>query len=137
MRSEMIEVAGKVVSKRRKLMLQSALAVGSLVVAVLLAEVGVRLFVDVTDLPVYFWDPVLGPRRAPRQSGHYLVHGGVRGRYRFNEQGWNSLRNYDPSKRQGVLRVAVVGDSYVEALQVDTKDAFFAVAERRMNREAR
>jgi hypothetical protein len=104
----------------------------SLVLGLGVLEAGCRLFFDVTDVPFAFWDPVVGPRKAPRQEGRYMVGDYMHGRYRFNAQGWNHTRDYRVARVPGRLRIALVGDSHVEALQVDVENAMFAVAEERM-----
>ncbi|MFQ5428885.1 MAG: hypothetical protein ACE5E1_01135 [Phycisphaerae bacterium] len=96
-----------------------------------------RLFVPVTDAPVFFWDPLLGPRRMPNQTGRYILRGKFDGRYHFNAQGWNDPRDYVLPKPAGTRRVCLVGDSMVEALGVDTERSMAIIAEDRMNRPDR
>ena len=47
-----------------------------------------------------------------------------RGRWRVNNEGWNSPFDYKKEKESGITRIAVIGDSYVEALQVDVNNSF-------------
>jgi hypothetical protein len=108
----------------------------ALIVGVGLVECGLRLFVPVTDLAFYFWDPALGPRRVPQQAGRYLF-GHIDARYHYNAQGWNHRRDYTVARPSGVRRIAIVGDSYVEAMQVNPEQTMFAVAEQRMTTAAR
>ena len=102
----------------------------AVVATVVLCEAGFRLFVEVTDVPFYFWDPLIGPRMAPNQSGRYLVGRDIEGRYRFNAQGWNHREDYITRKSPGTRRVCLIGDSYVEALHVQLNETMYAVAER-------
>lgn len=52
----------------------------------------------------------------------------------INEQGWNSTKpSYARPKTPGVLRVAVVGDSYVHGSFVDPGQGFPEVIERQLN----
>lgn len=52
-------------------------------------------------------------------------------RVTINREGWNSTKaHYAVEKTPGVLRIAVVGDSYVQAATVDVKNAFPEVIER-------
>ncbi len=44
-----------------------------------------------------------------------------RGKWRINNEGWNSPVDYFSEKKAGVKRIAVIGDSYVEAWQVDAE----------------
>lgn len=107
-----------------------------MLIAILMVEVGLRLFIPVTDVPFYFWDPAIGPRREPNQEG-VLITPSSRARYHFNAQGWNHEKDYVVPRSPGTLRIALVGDSQVESLQVDLNQAIFTVAERRMNRQDR
>ncbi len=109
------------------------LLAGSVAFAFVLAEGMLRLLVPVTDVPYYFFDPVVGPRRQPGTSGNYVSEPDVRGSYSFNAQGWNHPRDYEILKPAGTRRVCVVGDSFVEALQVSPEQALFSVAERTMS----
>lgn len=118
---------------RRRRALLLALGLVAVLGAVTL-EVVVRLFVPVTDVPLYFWDPTLGVRRGPNQAGNYLNGWDVRGRYHFNAQGWNDDREYVVQKPSGTRRVCIIGDSQVEALQVQPDEAMHRVAEAEMAR---
>src|SRR5262245_34367431 len=101
-------------------------------------ELVFRVFVPVTDVPHKIWDPLLGLRRAPDQAGRYINGAGfVDARYHFNRQGWNHPRDYSTHKPAGTRRVCLIGDSYVEALQVNPGEAMFSVAEQRMSRPDR
>jgi lysophospholipase L1-like esterase len=96
-------------------------------------EIGFRALVDVTDIPFFFWDPAIGPRIAPNQSGTYRKGAHVDGRYRFNSRGWNHPEDYVVAKPPGTQRICLVGDSTVESLHVRPHETMYAVAERLMN----
>lgn len=58
-------------------------------------------------------------RYEPGQTGTWRVRNEIAAPYSINAQGWNSrLDAYREARTPGVPRIAVVGDSYVEALQV-------------------
>jgi len=105
--------------------------------ALCLLEVGVRVFVPVTDVAYQFGDPLIGPRRIPNQAGINRVGRSMNARYRFNAQGWNHPRDYVIRKPPGARRVCLVGDSFVEAMQIDVDKAMFCRAEAMMNRPDR
>ena len=71
-----------------------------------------------SDVPANdFIDGVV--RYGPDQRGVWRVRDEIAAPYRINAQGWNSgIGDYAVARRPGVTRIAVVGDSYVEALQV-------------------
>jgi hypothetical protein len=117
------------------------MGVAALALAVLAAgaiiELCFRLFVPVTSVPEYFWDPVVGPRRVPDTSCRFVSGDHIDTRFHFNAQGWNAERDYSTTKREGTRRVLLVGDSFVEALQVNVDQTMFAVAEQAMSRPER
>ena len=91
----------------------------SIAVFLALCEFAVFRFVWLaSDVPANdFVDDVV--RYAPNQSGVWRVRDEIAAPYRINAQGWNSgVGDYAAARRPGVSRIAVVGDSYVEALQV-------------------
>ena len=51
--------------------------------------------------------------------------------YQINPEGWNSLRNYEEKKHR--TRIAVIGDSFVDCLQVGNEDCFPSVMEKLLN----
>lgn len=58
-------------------------------------------------------------RYAPYQSGVWRVRNEIAAPYRINGQGWNSgIGDYAVARRPGIERIAIVGDSFIEALQV-------------------
>ena len=52
----------------------------------------------------------------------------------FNREGMKDV-NHSLEKPSGVYRIAVLGDSFVEALQVDFEDTFFHQLEERLNKQ--
>lgn len=119
---------------RRKTIFIVSVLFGSTIVAFCTIEVCLRIFVDVTDYPGYYWDPDVGVRRSPNQHGRYIRGKHINAPYHFNAQGWNHLNDYDTRKDQGAYRICVVGDSYVEALQVPYEHTFFVLAQKKMTR---
>jgi hypothetical protein len=78
------------------------------------------------------FDSILGNHFLPNQSGVYIkgLSSEVKGRYKINSHGWNSYHEYTYKKPDNCFRVAVIGDSYVEALQVDVDKSFLAIIEK-------
>ena len=112
-------------SRRSDLLASLLLVPASLLVLLLASELFFRFVSPAPDLPAPAdIDGVL--RHRPGQRGVYwsapfgLQDTGedVRAPFSINAQGWNSARPDYPAARTSALRIAVVGDSYVEALQV-------------------
>jgi hypothetical protein len=102
------------------------LLAGALSLAALMAEAGLRL--AGISFPVFSQpDPDRGWALRPGARGHYSVEGDAR--IEINRDGWRD-RERRRAKRPGTLRVAVVGDSYVEALGIPADRTFWAVLER-------
>lgn len=103
----------------------------------ILLEISLRIFFPVTDYPFTIYEPETGPHSAPNQKGVYIVGAWaeVRGEYQINSAGWNSWREYETTKKPNTLRIAVIGDSYVEAFQVNTDQSFAYVIEQNLSRQ--
>lgn len=115
------------------------LAVGSaMCIALVCSDIALRFLVNVTDVAFMIWDPLIGPRRAPNQSGTFYVGLEAHGRYTINAHGWNNIhRTYSAVKKAGARRVCLIGDSMVEAMHVNVEDSMASVAERAMSRPDR
>ena len=106
--------------------INAALVAGSVALFLLVCELVVFRFVLLaSDVPANDYVDGL-VRYAPRQAGVWRVRNEIAAPYAVNAQGWNSgVGDYGLPRAPGVSRIAVIGDSYVEALQV-THDQSFA-----------
>lgn len=96
-----------------------ALSLASLLLFALLAEFVVfRGLLAPSDVPVVAMaDDLI--RYRPQQSGVWRIQNEIAAPFAINAQGWNSGRgDYALPRSLGVGRVVIVGDSFVEALQV-------------------
>jgi GDSL-like Lipase/Acylhydrolase len=55
-------------------------------------------------------------------------------RYKINHEGWNSTKEYTSAK-SGKKRIAVIGDSFVDALQVNVDQCFAELLEADLNQD--
>jgi lysophospholipase L1-like esterase len=105
------------------------LTAAGLVAAALVAELALRA--------TGFWyvsyhrpDPVLGLRLRAGAQGQYTTEGYAH--VLVNSAGFRDRERALP-KPSGALRIAVLGDSYIEGLQVELEKTFPALLERRLN----
>ena len=122
-------VSGVVTGGRAPLRVSARVCVvlGALAVGLLLAEAGLRVG-GFSYHNLYTEDPEVGFALRPGAEGWWRGEG-VETYVRVNSQGLRD-REHAKEKPPGTLRVAVLGDSYAEALQVPAADAFWSVAER-------
>ena len=115
--------------------INAGLMAASLVAGLLLCEFVVfRFILPASDAPYNAFANDL-VRYAPNQSGVWRVKNEIAAPYAINAQGWNSgVGDYVMQRTPGVPRVAVVGDSFVEAFHVP-KDR--SIAERLGDERAR
>jgi hypothetical protein len=107
----------------------AVLLVGSLAFALVLAELLLR--VVGFSRPVFVRaDPVLGMAHIPGAEDWYTAEG--RSYVRINARGWHD-KEHPFRKPPGVTRIAILGDSYTDALQVPQDSAFPAILERTLN----
>lgn len=108
------------------IIMRGLLIVVGLLVGCLLVEGGLRLL-RLSWPDFYDYDPQIGARLRPGVKGYWLKEGG--GYVSINSDG---LRDVEHAvvKPAGTLRIAILGDSYAEAFQVDREKTFWAVMER-------
>lgn len=109
------------------------LAAISLLIGLLLVEVAWRVLdVDYNPNPNWRYHPVLGWTQEPGKS-YDVVIDGAEVRVEFNSLGFRDIERPLP-KPGGTRRIAVVGDSFSEAIQVNLEETFFRVLEDGLNR---
>lgn len=113
--------------------INSALTVGSLGILCLMLELFVFRFIWLaSDVPqLDFVDDVV--RYAPNQAGVWRIRDEIAAPFRINAQGWNAgTGDYIAQRQHSVKRIALIGDSYVEALQVANTNSAAELLERRL-----
>jgi hypothetical protein len=98
-------------------------ALASIIIGLVVVELGLRFFG--IEYPLFYdYDPYLGNKLRPGIKGHWLDEGG--GYVSINSDG---LRDHEHpvSHPPNTLRIAVLGDSYAEARQVNENEAFWAI----------
>ncbi len=105
-----------------------ALFAASVLASLLLAELALRV-AGIGYPQWYVEDPDLGGRLRPGAEGWF--HGEGKGYVRVNSAGMRD-REHALAKPAGALRIAVLGDSFAEAMPVSQDQAFWSVLERRL-----
>src|ERR1044072_6438684 len=122
-------------TKRRKqprirlLIHRLLLVVGSLFVALLIGEVGLRI-AGFSYLNPYMPDADVGYSLRPGAAGWWPREG--RTYVPINGQGFRD-RERSIAKPAGTFRIAILGDSFAEAFQVPLEKTFWAVMERQLS----
>jgi lysophospholipase L1-like esterase len=101
----------------------------SLVFSLVVAEVGLRVLGY--SYPVFY---------APDENRGYALRPGMQGWYRKEGESWVRInsdglrdREHDKAKPGSAFRIAVLGDSYAEALQVPMERAYWYLMEQKLN----
>lgn len=115
-------------SRLRNGLINLAVSVGSIVAFLLFCELVLFRFVlPGSDVPRNAFVNEL-VRYQPGQSGVWRVRDEIAAPYRINARGWNSpVADYPVARKPGTGRIAFVGDSFVEALQVPVEKSFAEV----------
>ncbi len=115
-------------SKHRRWIFRILATICASFVAVVLAEITLRFLVPDTRSP-YIYDEFTGTRLEP---GHKFV---------FQSEGYSSNvinsqglrdREHELQKPAGTFRIAILGDSFSEALQVDQEKTYWSILEREL-----
>lgn len=105
-----------------------ALAIGSLI-AIVIGEVTLQAFVDQEAKRLAIYDETLGWRGRPNGSGVYVRKiDNIRVPFRYNNLGFRD-EDVVPKPADG-RRIMMLGDSFIENLEVDYSDTFPALVER-------
>jgi lysophospholipase L1-like esterase len=115
-----------------------SLMLGSIFVFLLFCEFVVFRFVWLaSDAPwLDFVNDVV--RYAPNQQGVWRIGDEIAAPYRINGQGWNSgTGDYAIARNPGIARVALIGDSFVEAMQVASTASLAATLAPALSRSGR
>lgn len=88
-----------------------------------LLEITSRVFYDKPWVQGYTFDEITGTSLRPGTNGWWTREG--RGFVEINSRGMRDNREYKHSPKDTVYRIAIVGDSYVEALQVNINETFW------------
>lgn len=122
---------GNVPGKRRllrRLCRKLLLILAGVLFGLLLCEVVLR--VSGYSFPnFYLRDPVVGSALRPNAEGWWTKEG--RAYIRINSQGLRD-REHTKAKPANTVRIAVLGDSYAEALQLPMEKAFWAIMETKL-----
>jgi len=110
------------------------LSLPSVLVCLLIGEAAFRWVVPACQFPDRVWDPrweiVRFDTGTGRTDGLYTAGplAQLRARWHINAAGWTSAIDYGQTRDRARPRVAIIGDSFVEALHVDTDKSLTAVA---------
>lgn len=106
-------------SKAREIAVNLLLSLATVVFVLLFCEFVVFRFIWLASDAPRLADVNDVVRYAPNQQGVWRVRNEIAAPYRINAQGWNSgVGDYVRERHAGTSRIAIVGDSFVEALQV-------------------
>ena len=104
------------------------LALVGIVVGLVVVEMGLRLMG--VQYPLFYdYDPVLGNKLRPGVTGYWTEEG--HGYVSINSDGLRD-REHPLAHPANTLRIAVLGDSYAEAMQVNADEAFWAIMAKKL-----
>jgi len=106
------------------------LLVAGTAIALLMVEFGLRIAGVQYDASLYAYSRATGWTLRPNANGWWVSEGHA---YAWiNSGGMHDDREFPVQKPAGTVRIAVLGDSMTAAVQVDAKDTFSRVAERKL-----
>ncbi len=102
------------------------LSIPTLIVLILILEIFFRAVIPASHLPRWYYDSEesLVKFDPIEKEGLYTIgkFAQQRGKWKVNNNGWISEIDYKKEKNK--LRIAVIGDSFIEALQVDVDKSY-------------
>jgi hypothetical protein len=112
-------------TRRKKAVGRVMLVCGGLLAGLLVAECVLRVM-TFSEPQIYVPDQFVGTRLQTGFEGMWTKEG--QAQFRINSAGFRDIERKH-AKPAGTFRIAVLGDSYVEALQVPLENAFWSVLE--------
>ena len=123
--------------KRSHFLLNTALIGVSVVLALALAELILRLApIPGVTFHSFYYDDVTGGRYYPNSTFVYRNDRGDHVRRKVNSWGYLDVEHAF-EKKPGTVRIGFFGDSYTQAAQVPIEEAFFRLIEHDLNEDAR
>ena len=114
-----------------------ALAVFSIVIAMSIAEIGLRLFVEQELRRSAIYDRDLGWRGRPYANGLYVRRqDDIRTSFKYNNLGYRDEDVVARREGEEEIRVMLLGDSFLENLEVDYEHVFHKRLEEQLNANA-
>lgn len=112
----------------KKISINLLLGLGGVIFALGIGEIGLRI-ARISYPSFYQADPHRGHALIPGISG-WWVHEG-KGWVEVNQQGLRD-KNYSLEKPPNTFRIAVLGDSFAEAIQVNAEETFWSFIEKKL-----
>ncbi|MCA9127427.1 MAG: SGNH/GDSL hydrolase family protein [Planctomycetales bacterium] len=128
-----VTLTTKQLSRRRKVIFRITSLCLSILAGLTGSELILRLFVEQESKRLAVYDEVLGWRGRPYGEGTYVIKAdGIRVPFRYNNLGF---RDEIVSPRLRFPRIMMLGDSFVESLEVPFENSFPALTENRLKKE--
>ncbi|GJM03567.1 MAG: hypothetical protein DHS20C08_20680 [Rhodomicrobium sp.] len=123
-------------NKIKALLLNMALLAGSLLFCFLVFEFVIFKYILKTSDPIPNTSFNNVVRYEPLSKATLYEPDGSSHTVEINQHGWNSSHKvYNELKPAGTTRIAVIGDSYVQASAVNVKEGFADVVEQQLNKD--
>jgi hypothetical protein len=103
-------------------------------------ELFFRLVIPAAEKPIAYFDEknkMLRSSEKRRTEGLYTIgkYAQIRGHWRINNFGWNSVIDYEPAIGSRKRLIGIIGDSYVRSLQVDVDKSFIHLLRNKLHSE--
>jgi hypothetical protein len=126
-----------VLSLRKRLFFLAVLVFFSLLLALLSAEIGIRLFQPQPLVAPLYQNTSFGYALLPNLREEFTQSdGGIPYRLSTNRLGFRGRREIEPRKKSGTARVLVLGDSFPFGVGVSDLETFPALTEALLNQSA-
>jgi hypothetical protein len=111
----------------------TTITVPTILLLIVFLELVFSFVLPASDIPLTDFYENVGAHSGQNQEGIYRKGSEIAAKYRINEQGWNSIhKTYAIEKNSP--RIILIGDSYVDALQVDVDKSFVSIMEKELGK---
>lgn len=116
--------------KKKETLYNLLLLIATLFLILIILELVFRFIYPVSDT-LYNWDEFLGYKHISDKSGKVVISEGI-SKVSFNKEGFRDI-NHNIANNGNKTRIVFLGDSFVDALQVNFHDTFFEILQKNLN----
>lgn len=117
-------------SKKREIKIGTVLLLITIILFFIILEVVIRLFFPISDT-IWIGDSIIGHKHIPNKSGIFVISEHI-SKVKFNSEGFRDI-DHKIENPNDKYRIAILGDSFVDALEVDFEDSFHQLLQKELN----
>ena len=118
----------------KKIVNNFSLSILSLIIGLVIMEIGLRFFFPVYTDVLFYGDEFIGYKHIPNKSGQYYFYETGKTKIKINSEGFRDIE-HKIANPGGKYRIVFLGDSFADALQADFEKTFHQLLAKELEKE--